>query len=373
MDRFVFASIALVLWTSTSFADETPASQFKAEMANWKSLNEELAQTKKDYSAAPPTERPAIREKYDQQLGRVNAQLDVLRTAAMAAYKAAPNQDAQVTQTLLGILANRVRSDSMSSAGEIADLLLENKCDIPALYKYAGIVAYFRDDFAEAETLLTKAVEAKVSDMVASHLLPVSATLEDAKVAKELWQTELAIRQAEAEKDDLPRVKLELEQGNIVLELYENEAPETVGNFVNLVKGKFYDGLAFHRVLDGFMAQAGCPVGDGMGGPGYNIYCECGQENHRKHFSGTLSMAKQQAKDTGGSQFFITFRRTNNLDGLHTVFGRVVEGADLLEKIQRRDPNGFSPPEPDRIIKATVMRDRGHEYVPHKVEGSEEN
>lgn len=375
MDRFVFACSIWILLAGTIVADDSPASTFKAEMAHWKTLNATLAQTKKDYSAALPTERPKIREKYDQQLEKVKAQFDVLRTAAMAAYKAAPNQDPQLTDTLLGILANRVRSDAFRSAAEISDLLLENQCDAPTLYKYAGVVAFFRDDFAQAENLLTKAIEAKVSDQISNQLPPVSAFLDDAKVAQELWQAEVAIRQAEAEKDDLPRVKLELKQGDVILELYENEAPETVGNFINLVKDKFYDGLGFHRVLSGFMAQTGCPVGDGSGGPGYNIYCECDQANHRKHFSGTLSMAKQAAKNTGGSQFFITFRRTSHLDGLHTVFGRVVEGADLLEKIQRRNPNGISPPEPDRIIKATVIRDRGHDYVPNKVkeEGSQAN
>ena len=249
MDRFVFACSIWILLAGTIVADDSPASTFKAEMANWKTLNATLAQTKKDYSAALPTERPKIREKYDQQLEKVTAQLDVLRTAAMAAYKAAPNQDPQLTDTLLGILANRVRSDAFRSAAEISDLLLENQCDAPTLYKYAGVVAFFRDDFAQAENLLTKAIEAKVSDQISNQLPPVSAFLDDAKVAQELWQAEVAIRQAEAEKDDLPRVKLELKQGDVILELYENEAPETVGNFINLVKDIKSSGIGKRAVL----------------------------------------------------------------------------------------------------------------------------
>ena len=137
-------------------------------------------------------------------------------------------------------------------------------------------------------------------------------------------------------------------------------------NFVVQARDGFYDGLTFHRVLPGFMAQAGCPNGTGTGGPGYQIPCECQQENHRDHFRGTLSMA-HAGKDTGGSQFFLTFRRTAHLDGRHTVFGRVIDGLDVLAKLQRRDPQRPGQPEPDTIVKAEVLRKRDHEYVPTKV------
>ena len=142
-----------------------------------------------------------------------------------------------------------------------------------------------------------------------------------------------------------------------------------MGNFVNLVENGFYDGLTFHRVLPGFMAQTGCPDGDGNGGPGYQIYCECYQDNHRNHFRGSLSMAKSEARDTGGSQFYLTFLPTPHLNGKHTVFGRVIEGLDVLPQLQRRDPSkpADSAIVPDRIIKAEVIRKRDHEYLPHKV------
>ena len=143
--------------------------------------------------------------------------------------------------------------------------------------------------------------------------------------------------------------------------------PGTVGNFISLVERAFYDDLTFHRVLPGFMAQGGCPVGDGSGDPGYKIYCELDKDNYRKHFRGSLSMA-HAGRDTGGSQFFLTFLPTPFLNGKHTVFGRVIEGLDVLAKIQRRDPSSTEPlPEPDRIIKAVVVRKRDHEYAPKKV------
>ncbi|MEC9094827.1 MAG: peptidylprolyl isomerase [Planctomycetota bacterium] len=174
------------------------------------------------------------------------------------------------------------------------------------------------------------------------------------------------MRTAEATKNDLPRVKLETTEGSLVIELFENEAPQAVGNFVNLVEKKYYDGLIFHRVLPGFMAQGGCPDGRGSGGPGYNIYCECQNDGYRKHFSGTLSMA-HAGKDTGGSQFFLTFLPTPHLDGRHTAFGRVIEGMDVLSKLKRVNPQQPSGTAPSKIKQATVIRKRQHPYVPTKV------
>ncbi|MDW7774785.1 MAG: peptidylprolyl isomerase [Methanosarcinales archaeon] len=123
------------------------------------------------------------------------------------------------------------------------------------------------------------------------------------------------------------------DKGNIVLELFEKDAPNTVANFVKLINEGFYDGLKFHRVISNFMIQGGCPIGNGTGGPGYKIKCEI---NPRKHLKGTLSMA-HAGKDTGGSQFFITHSPQPHLDGVHTVFGQVIEGMDVVNKIKQGD------------------------------------
>ena len=183
---------------------------------------------------------------------------------------------------------------------------------------------------------------------------------------KKAWDKEQKIREAESKADDLPRVLLKTNKGDIEIELFENEAPNTVANFITLVEKGFYNGLTFHRVLANFMAQGGDPRGDGTGGPGYTIPCECYQPNFRLHFRGSLSMANA-GRDTGGSQFFITFVPTDYLDGKHTVFGRVIKGFDVLAKIQRRDPEEANPPDPDKIIEAKVLRKRPHEYKVKKM------
>ena len=144
----------------------------------------------------------------------------------------------------------------------------------------------------------------------------------------------------------MTRALFETEVGNINIEFFSNDAPNTVNNFTKLINEGFYDGLAFHRVIPGFMAQGGCPntregsTGmPGTGGPGYNIKCEI---NQNKHIKGSLSMA-HAGKDTGGSQFFIVYEQQPHLDGVHTVFGKT-DDMDVVLKLT----NGT------RILKATL-------------------
>ncbi|ADH99698.1 peptidylprolyl isomerase [Salisediminibacterium selenitireducens] len=121
----------------------------------------------------------------------------------------------------------------------------------------------------------------------------------------------------------------------ITIEFYPEEAPGTVENFEKLANDGFYNGLSFHRVIPGFVAQGGCPHGTGTGGPGYTIKCET-EGNPHKHERGSLSMA-HAGKDTGGSQFFIVFAPQPHLNGVHTVFGQVVEGLDVVDRIKQGD------------------------------------
>ncbi|MDC3413099.1 peptidylprolyl isomerase [Aquibacillus sp. 3ASR75-11] len=134
----------------------------------------------------------------------------------------------------------------------------------------------------------------------------------------------------------MKQATIEFENGEqIVIELYEEAAPNTVANFEKLANSEFYDDVTFHRVIPGFVAQGGDPTGTGAGGPGYTIKCET-EGNPHTHVAGSLSMA-HAGKDTGGSQFFIVHERQPHLDGVHTVFGQVVEGMDTVLRIQQGD------------------------------------
>ena len=132
-----------------------------------------------------------------------------------------------------------------------------------------------------------------------------------------------------------PIVTFTMENGDVMkAELYPDVAPNTVNNFISLVKKGFYDGLIFHRVIAGFMIQGGDPEGSGMGGPGYSIKGEFnynGVENNLKHSRGVLSMARAQHPDSAGSQFFIMHADAPHLDGQYAAFGKLVEGEDVLD------------------------------------------
>jgi peptidyl-prolyl cis-trans isomerase B (cyclophilin B) len=131
--------------------------------------------------------------------------------------------------------------------------------------------------------------------------------------------------------------EIQTEKGTMKVEFFEKDAPNTVANFVKLAASGYYDGLTFHRVIPNFVIQGGCPRGDGTGGPGYKIKCET-LGNNQYHDRGVLSMA-HAGKDTGGSQFFICHNRTNtqHLDRVHTVFGKVVDGLDVIDAIRQGD------------------------------------
>ncbi|MGC6531777.1 MAG: peptidylprolyl isomerase [Flavobacteriales bacterium] len=137
------------------------------------------------------------------------------------------------------------------------------------------------------------------------------------------------------------------EKGDMKVEFYQNDAPNTVANFVKLSKEGFYDGLTFHRVIPDFVVQGGCPNGTGAGGPGYSIDCELNGDN-QFHDRGVLSMA-HAGRNTGGSQFFICHSRTNtaHLDRNHTCFGKVVDGVDVIDDIRGGD----------KMLKVTVVED----------------
>ncbi len=126
-----------------------------------------------------------------------------------------------------------------------------------------------------------------------------------------------------------------MDKGSIVIELFEQDTPKTVANFEKLITEGFYDGIPFHRVIKGFMAQGGCPNGTGTGGPGYTIPCET-KGNPHSHERGSLSMA-HRGPNSGGSQFFIVYEPQPHLNGVHTVFGKVLEGMDVVDSIEQGD------------------------------------
>ena len=298
----------------------------------WQELDQQLAATETQYQqATDPTVQEAIKKQYLLLTEQANAMVQEIKRVAEESFLADSNNQ-EAAKTLVGIMMNDAEFGRDAEALRTGDILIGGNVN-PEFFKTAA----------------------------GSDRLSIDS--------KELFD-EMTIRQMEHQADDLPQIKFTTSQGDIVIELFENQAPIAVGNFVNLVDSGFYNGLTFHRVIEGFMAQGGDPEGNGTGGPDYNIPCECYSPEARRHFTGSLSMA-HAGRDTGGSQFFLTFRRTKSLDGKHTVFGRVIEGTDLLDKLTRTYDIQTNQPlpgvTPDKIETAEVIRKRDHQYVPTKV------
>ena len=169
-----------------------------------------------------------------------------------------------------------------------------------------------------------------------------------------------------------PIVTFEMKDGGIIkAELYPEIAPNTVNNFISLVKKGFYDGKIFHRVIPGFMIQGGCPEGTGMGGPGYHIAGEfsmAGFKNDLKHTPGVLSMARAMHPDSAGSQFFIMHKNSPHLDGAYAAFGKITEGMDIVNKIAETATDYSDRPLEEQKMKKVTVDTMGVEYpAPERV------
>lgn len=323
--------LSLLLWQAPAMA-QTDDGSLDQMRQQWDLLNQSM--TKKLEQLESGQVAPGLEDAYRDEVDEANDLIEKMREQGMLELSKAEGEakpDAAVIQTLLGIMVHDAQE------GRDADVL------------------------RVGESLIGVGVNPLYFEKAAS--------LDRLEMEQKRVFEELLIRQREAIADDLPQVKIETSKGEIIVELFENEAPNTVRNFISLVESGHYTDKLFHRVIDEFMAQTGGfeSVGIGSGGPGYEIECECRLPDARRHFTGTLSMA-HAGRDTGGSQFFITFSRTDNLDRLHTVFGRVISGIEILESIERTAMtiNGresdISGARMDKIISASVLRKRDHSY-----------
>lgn len=316
-------------------------------------LQQSLEAAAKGFSKAAELEKdnPLARFAYGGFLASLG-ETDAGRDELLAARRLAPSVPRLAERLYqLDVQANRY-ADALALAEEGVKAVP----DSPGGWILRGQARLCLGDFDGAERDLEKAVRMPIDSQAAKF---VEGLLAEAKALKAAWPEE---EKARRQGDTLPRAQLVLERGTILVELFEDDAPNTVANFVSLAERGFFDGTRFHRVIGDFMAQGGDPLsrdpdaqGVGSGGPGYRIRTQTGA---RKHWRGTLSMANS-GPDTDGSQFFITVKPTRHLDGKHAVFGRVLEGQEVVDGIR-----------PGDVLKSVrIVRKRAHEYVPEKYEG----
>ena len=355
----------------------------------YRELTKKLRAMKIEYQDAKPDRRAEIDAEYHTlfkqglELHKKNLNL------ALEAYDETPNRNPSVIELLYSTVFWEFDRENYEESVRVFKRLAgkEDSKNFDRFYVFAGFAALLSMNYDEAEAWLKTAgdsgemrkvmldwaqsAESEISRWGMDRISVMQGQLMSMSETKEAWEKELEIRKAETEAGEqdpakkLPRVELTTSKGKIVLELFENEAPNTVANFISLVEKGFYNGAVFHRVLPNFMAQGGGPTGTGRGGPGYNFDCETGNRfpQARKHFRGSISMANA-GLNTNGSQFFLTFNPTSSLDGRHTVFGRIVEGIEVLSDIQRVNPLNQNAmiPELDKIVEAKVLNKRDHAY-----------
>ena len=314
-----------------------------------------------EYQTSAPERKDEIQEEFDKLLAETEQLRKKLINAAADAFTEAPYYNSSVAEFCIQMIQYENAHDNYEVSFKLADAIIAHPEGLSTqagnFYAMAADAAFGCMEFDKAEQWYAKAVS-----LNARLDREAMGRQREIPEQKKLWAEELAIREKEALADNNPRVLIKTNKGDITIELFEDNAPNTVANFISLVKKGFYKDIPFHRVLPGFMAQGG-------GECGYCIDCERLKKDlvQRKHFRGSISMARTSMPDTGGSQFFQMFQPKGYLNGEYTVFGRIIDGIDVLADIQRIDPDDeVITVEPDWIIEAKVLRDRGHVYEPVK-------
>ena len=311
---------------------------------------------------------------------------DGMTKAALEDFKEKPELESEAGTFLQVLTGRNADADRFDNMFDIVQLLKDKGMTSKSFDLCYGLTAAANNQYAAAkshletaaanleETAKELAQTEKVSDderkAIAKKMIQTYELVRDlAQTEKheQLWQEELKAREADAAGEPLPRVLLETSKGELTIELFENNAPNTVASFIDLCEKGFYNGLPFHRVLSHFMAQGGDPNRDGSGGPGYCIPTELNGKTDRNFFRGTLGLAMSAAPDSGGSQFFICYLPRANLNGKYVAFGRVVEGMNIVSDFAHIDPDDKEGEHshqdwPDTIISAKVLNKRAHEY-----------
>jgi peptidylprolyl isomerase/peptidyl-prolyl cis-trans isomerase B (cyclophilin B) len=363
----VLASLVLLLVPAkaqeqaTAEAEATIA-EFRRAYEEWRKQSRRLQEIDTLFRNSNEEHRERLRDEYAAAIDASNAALTAMIPLLEAANRAKP-KDRIYTDLMVNIARLAYDGDRYEIARPLAEALAKDFADKPSVQLLAGLCAYEMSDLKSASAYLQRARElgglAAADDRLAERLLA------NMPRRQPLVEAELAHQAEDASGDNLPRVMLRTTRGDIVIELFEDDVPNTVSSFVWLVEQGFYNDLEFFRVISGFGAITGSPTNDGQGGPGYEILKERGPRGDRLHLRGAVSMIPASDR-TNGSQFFIAFRPSycERLDGQQTVFGRVIEGMDVAERLHRVEPHAAKGVvSPDRVLEATMIRKRDHEYA----------
>ncbi len=312
----------------------------------------------------------AIGREFSQAMHDSFDELVKWRKTTVAIYEKDPENQPGLADLMKDMIVQDGLFDAFEGNLEIAQALFRHDKNLaPKVLDGIGFTAYANGDFELAEAAWTElAKTTKLSDEARVSLLFMPQ-------AKQVWGEELASRKADEERNDNPLVSILTTKGEIVVELFENTAPNTVANFIYLIERDYYRFKTFFRVKQHFCAQAGCERSDGTGNAGYTIIDEMNKPDRRRAFYGSLVMLsavtenQETRPNTASSQFLFTLIPQPSFDGRFTTFGRIIKGYHVLGGLQRIDLTDEKERkrlehQPDYIITAKVIRKRNHEYVP---------
>jgi cyclophilin family peptidyl-prolyl cis-trans isomerase len=381
--RFLLITAGLVFapaWAHGADSAGEPGpkgAEFDRRFAEWKGILAELYELRGEFRGAPLSRQVELDDRYRKLLEEGEAMLPGLRAAAAAAYSEAPDSSSYPADFLLATVYDGCLKRSYERAFPPAKLLLDHGDDRRFLVGWAGIAAFATGQFELAEKWLRRAKEENV---LAKYGPPWEelglGALRNCPFYKQAWKKEEAIRAAEAKANQspetwLPRVLLRTNKGEIELELFENDAPKSVVNFIALVEDGFYGGKPFYGVPKQSCAAAGGVVGPD--GEVRHLVLPEGDPPKRVHFRGSVTMPPSgDERGEGTSQFYLLFFPQRGLDDKSTCFGRIVKGIDVLSRLQPIAPKQFGSIDPDRIdriVEAKVLRKRNHPYELKKVAG----
>lgn len=350
--------------------EQALADRFETQRLAWAETLAEMRAIQIRYNNAVDRSSAEL-ERFAQLRDRAREQLRELFGVARELF-GLRNDHFNAAFTLAITLDYRRENSVYEDSFQAAKLLIEADAPMSVLYLMAARSAFVEGYFDEVMPMYEKFIEAEGVDKLETVDQQIVGMLE---TYPPRWEAEVQRRQAEAMADDLPRVLLETTRGPVVLELFENEAPNTVANFIHLVEEGFYDETEFYQVISDLLAIGGDPLGDGTGTSGRFIPDEHDHPQRRHIFRGSLFMAKVPTSDSGeafvpnsaSSQFIIAMMPMMPQDQSQTVFGRVIEGMDVVGAFQRLDPQEKKDQQiqlpPDRILTARVIRKRKHDYA----------
>lgn len=352
--------------------------QFVEQRQTWAELIRQMHRLEVLYNNGVQ-QTPQDLERFRELRDEGRSQMRQLFQAAHRLQERLPNDPESLA--FIGMTLEYRRDRSMyDDSYQAARTLLDNGIDQPVLHLIAARTAMLEGQFDEVIPLYQKFVDQQGVDKLEDVDQRFAALVEE--VYPPLWQEELEHRRRDSERDDLPRVELQTTAGRMVVELFEDQAPNTVANFIRLVERDFYDQTEFYQVINDLVAVGGDPIGDGSGTSGKFIPDELHRDEVRQVFRGSLMMARmpdgsgsgRMIPDTASCQFLIAMVPLVSQQDDQVAFGRVIEGMDTVGALRRIDPTEKKEDEivlpPDRILGARVLRKRDHDYQVSYVEPS---